>query len=286
MQVGLEIDKRFSSVECVVLYDIPAFAAYIAVYIAQTGMDCAFYKDLLKQLLYGRSIFPSSGKIRLPEIKRLNGDLRLYQQPELQVQYKFWGSNVWQNAMEIQATRRVFIYSESDLPTEDIEHLCSYAKSLGHKLEFRDHKYIERCEMHEHPLAFISHDSRDKEDVARPIANHLERMLCPVWFDESSLKIGDNLRTSIEKGIKECKKCILVLSPNFFSNTGWTKKEFDSIFTRELLEGKNLVLPIWHSVTKHDVFDYCPSLANVFGLDWIKLGENEVCRQLYNAIKQ
>jgi TIR domain len=59
--------------------------------------------------------------------------------------------------------------------------------------------------------------------------------MCPVWYDEFALKIGDNLRDSIERGLKECRKCVLVLSPNFLTNGGWTKKEFDSIFTREIL---------------------------------------------------
>ncbi len=63
-----------------------------------------------------------------------------------------------------------------------------------------------------------------------------------MWYDEFSLRVGDNLRDSIEKGLKECRRCILVLSPNFISNKGWTKTEFDSIFTRQILEEERLVL--------------------------------------------
>jgi len=92
------------------------------------------------------------------------------------------------------------------------------------------------------------------------------------------------LRESIEKGLKECNKCILILSPNFISNKGWTKKEFDSIFTREILEEQKLVLPVWYGVKKHDVYDYSPSLLNIKGANWNDMGEKEVCRQLYNAI--
>ena len=109
-------------------------------------------------------------------------------------------------------------------------------------------------------------------------------MRCPVWYDEFSLKIGDNLRESIEKGLKECKKCILVLSPNFLSNKGWAKTEFDSIFTRQILEKQKLLLPIWYKVSEHDVYSYSPSLSNVKGTDWESHDEEEVCRQLYSAI--
>jgi hypothetical protein len=132
-------------------------------------------------------------------------------------------------------------------------------------------------------MAFISHDSRDKA-IAKEIAIGLQRMLCPVWYDEFSLKVGANLRDCIESGLKKCKKCVLVLSPNFFANGGWTKKEFDSVFTREVLEGRQLMLPVWSDVTKQSVFEYSPGLLNVKGLDWKQLGMEEVCRQLYNSI--
>jgi len=37
--------------------------------------------------------------------------------------------------------------------------------------------------------------------------------------------------------------------------------EFNSIFTREILERRNVILPIWHGVSQKDVYDYSPSLA-------------------------
>src|SRR5438477_6425323 len=98
----------------------------------------------------------------------------------------------------------------------------------------------------ENPHAVIYHDSRDKEEVAGPIALGLQKLMCPVWYDEYSLKVGDHLRESIERGLKETKKCVLVLSPNFFSNNGWTKTEFNSVFTREIREQKSVVLPVWY----------------------------------------
>ena len=109
--------------------------------------------------------------------------------------------------------------------------------------------------------------------------------MCPVWYDEFSLKVGDNLRDSIEKGLKECSRCIIILSKNFFQNKGWTKKEFDSIFTREILENSQLVLPVWRDVGTRDVYEYSPGLLNVKGLNWKDLGEEEACRRLHLAIE-
>jgi IstB-like ATP binding protein len=84
----------------------------------------------------------------------------------------------------------------------------------------------------------------------------------------SLLKVGDNLRDSIERGLKETRKCILILSPHFLSNTGWTKVKFDSVFTREIMEGSGVVLPIWHNVSAKEVHEYSPSLANKKALEW------------------
>jgi hypothetical protein len=178
---------------------------------------------------------------------------------------------------------RVYIYLENDPNDADVGTLDQLCKSKGLWLTMRSLGYLKKMTELEQPLAFISHDSRDKADVAGPIAVGLQKLMCPVWYDEFSLKVGDHLRESIERGLKEARKCVLVLSPNFFSNSGWTKTEFNSIFTREILEQKSVVLPVWYKVTPKDVYEYSPSLADRVGLNWDR-GADEVIRQLHRAI--
>ena len=107
--------------------------------------------------------------------------------------------------------------------------------------------------------------------------------MLPIWYDEYSLKLGDSLRESIEKGLKDCKKCILILSPNFLNNLGWTKTEFNTIFTREIIETKNLVLPIWAGVSKKDIYDYSPMLVDRVGVNWDK-GLEFVIEKIQHAL--
>ncbi len=184
---------------------------------------------------------------------------------------------------DLQFSGRIFIYSENDIQEGDIQRLKELGKSLGRSVHFRGQAYaVERSKL-EKPLAFVSHDTRDKDEIARPLALRLQMMMCPVWYDEYSLKLGSSLRQSIEKGLKECKKCILILTPNFLSNTGWTKTEFNSIFTREILERTNVVLPVWHNVKPRDVYEYSPSLADKVAIEWSK-GIDEVSRQIYRAV--
>jgi hypothetical protein len=178
---------------------------------------------------------------------------------------------------------RVYVYAEDDPSDADAAALDAFCRTKGLWLTLRGSEYVKKKMELEKPLAFISHDSRDKAEVAGPIALGLEKLMCPVWYDEFSLKVGDHLRESIERGLKEAKKCVLILSPHFFSNNGWTKTEFNSIFTREILEQRTVVLPVWYKVNAKEVYEYSPSLADRVGLNWDR-GADEVIRQLHQAI--
>lgn len=107
---------------------------------------------------------------------------------------------------------------------------------------------------------FISHASEDKDDVVRPLALALQDKSLRVWYDEFELKIGDSLRQKIDKGLANSRFGIVVLSKNFIRK-GWTNYELDGIITKSV-SGQQVVLPIWHNITKQEVIDYSPSLAD------------------------
>lgn len=107
---------------------------------------------------------------------------------------------------------------------------------------------------------FISHASEDKDDIVRPLANALTAQGLKVWYDEFTLRIGDSLRQKIDRGLATSKVGLVVLSPSFISK-GWTNYELDGIVTRTV-SGEQILLPIWHNITKQQVIDYSPSLAD------------------------
>jgi hypothetical protein len=178
------------------------------------------------------------------------------------VYMSFGGLPSQMNNHTLVFTGRLFIYAEQLVPDAELEEFRAYCLAKNIHLVWYDTRYADERSKLEQPKAFICHDNRDKQAVAEPIAVGLQRLLCPVWYDEFSLGIGDSLRESIEKGIREAHKCILILSPQFFSNGGWTKAEFDSIYMKEIVEQKRVILPIWHNVTKQQVYDYSPRLAD------------------------
>jgi hypothetical protein len=107
---------------------------------------------------------------------------------------------------------------------------------------------------------FISHASEDKDEFVRPLANALINEGLNVWYDEMTLKIGDSLRQKIDKGLANSRVGLVILSPSFI-NKGWTNYELDGIVTRTV-SGEQILLPIWHNITKQQVIEFSPSLAD------------------------
>jgi len=106
---------------------------------------------------------------------------------------------------------------------------------------------------------FICHASEDKDAVARPLAEALQKRGLRVWYDEFTLKLGDSLRRTIDRGLSESTYGIVILSRTFFTKD-WPQKELDGLDVRER-DGKKVILPIWHDITKDDVEKYSPMLA-------------------------
>lgn len=107
---------------------------------------------------------------------------------------------------------------------------------------------------------FISHASEDKDEIVRALANALVNEGLDVWYDEFSLRIGDSLRQKIDRGLARSRVGLVVLSPSFISK-GWPNYELDGIVTRTV-SGEQILLPIWHNITKQQVVDFSPSLAD------------------------
>lgn len=107
---------------------------------------------------------------------------------------------------------------------------------------------------------FISHASEDKESFARPLANTLLAKGVKVWFDEFTLKIGDSLRQSIDRGLSSSKFGIVILSPAFFAKH-WPQRELDGLVAREVGGGK-VILPVWHQISAAEICTYSPMLAD------------------------
>ncbi len=172
------------------------------------------------------------------------------------------GDNPW------SVGNHFYFYTEDILSNQDLNLLNEYCKGKTFTIQIKTMEYAVFKNLQQKNYAFICHDSRDKKLIAKPLANALNSRLCPVWYDEYSLKIGANLTESIDKGIKSAEKCIVILTKNFFKNPGWTKREFRMIMAKQMIKGDNVIIPIWYGVTKQEIYDYCGELYETFAVIW------------------
>ncbi|ATU46805.1 molecular chaperone Tir [Acinetobacter junii] len=129
---------------------------------------------------------------------------------------------------------------------------------------------------------FISHASEDKDDFVRPLAETLQGLGLKVWYDEFSMKVGDSLRRKIDSGLRNSRYGTVVLSA-YFIKKEWTNYELDALVAREM-NGHKMILPIWHKITKSDVMNYSPNLADKIALNTSVSTIEEIAHQLAEAI--
>jgi len=130
---------------------------------------------------------------------------------------------------------------------------------------------------------FISHASEDKDEFVRPLANALISEGLNVWYDEMTLRIGDSLRQKIDKGLANSRVGLVVLSPSFIDK-GWTNYELDGIVTKAV-SGEQVLLPIWHNITKQQVVDFSPSLADKVARSTATHTIEEIAREIAELIR-
>ncbi|MER3423706.1 MAG: hypothetical protein C4293_11210, partial [Nitrospiraceae bacterium] len=107
---------------------------------------------------------------------------------------------------------------------------------------------------------FICHASEDKEIFVRPLAEALQCENIEVWYDQFSLRLGDSIRRSIDKGLQQSRFGLVILSQAFFEKQ-WPQYELDGLAEREMIGKDKVILPIWHGVNHKDVLRYSPALA-------------------------
>lgn len=131
---------------------------------------------------------------------------------------------------------------------------------------------------------FISHATEDKEDLVRPLAAALRDRGLDVWYDEFELRLGASLRQGIDRGIANSRFGIVVLSKAFFRKN-WTNYELNGLVAREMHNGQQLVLPLWHNISKAEVIAASPSLADKVALRTADYTVEEIADQVADAIR-
>jgi hypothetical protein len=142
---------------------------------------------------------------------------------------------------------------------------------------------VSQPEPKSHADIFISHASEDKEEVAKPLADNLDRHGYPVWLDQYVLRLGDGLRRSIDNGLIKCRFGVVILSPSFFRKE-WPQRELDGLVALETQDGRKRILPVWHKIDRADVVLHSPTLADRLAVS-TSLGMDAVVSEIIDVLE-
>ena len=136
------------------------------------------------------------------------------------------------------------------------------------------YKYLERGK------GTVCHAWEDKEDFVDEFVGELKKQGIKVWYDTNKLKWGDSMREKIDKGLAKSRYGVVVLSPNYIAeHKYWTKAELNGLFQVESINGK-VILPIWHNLTKKQVVEYSPIIADRKAMTTASMTAEEIAVQL------
>lgn len=127
---------------------------------------------------------------------------------------------------------------------------------------------------------FVSHAYEDKESFVDEFVEALRNKGFKVWYDTDKLKWGDSMREKIDRGLAKSRYGVVVLSPNYIAeHKYWTKAELNGLFQVETVNGKT-ILPIWHNLTKKQVVEYSPIIADRKAMTTASMTPEEIAAEL------
>lgn len=136
------------------------------------------------------------------------------------------------------------------------------------------------CEELEEYDVFVSHAFEDKEEFVDDLVAEMRKLDLKVWYDSDKLKWGDSMREKIDRGLSKSKYGVVVLSPNYIAEQKyWTKAELNGLFQVETINGKT-ILPIWHNLTKKQVVEYSPIIADRKAMTTASMTAEEIANEL------
>jgi hypothetical protein len=180
-------------------------------------------------------------------------------------------------AGQVRATVQVLPSALPELRQRSLQPLSQIRQNVEELVEASDEPIPER-----RWDVFISHAAEDKENLVRPLALALQGRGIRVWYDEFELKLGDSLRRKIDAGLSQSRFGVVVLSPDFFAKN-WPQYELDGLVTREMT-GHQVILPLWHKLSKNEVIERSPSLADKVAINTSDFTVEEIADEIADVV--
>ncbi len=130
---------------------------------------------------------------------------------------------------------------------------------------------------------FISHATEDKSVLARELSTVLAQLGVRVWFDEECLQIGDSLSRTIDRGLA-CSRFGLIIISRHFLRKPWPEYELRGLLAKEA-GGEKVILPVWLDVSRDEVLEYSPPLADKVALQYPRLSIHQIGIRILRVVR-
>jgi len=129
---------------------------------------------------------------------------------------------------------------------------------------------------------FLSYASEDRVGFVLSLVDALRKRGVTVWFDQNELALGDSLRETINRGLAQSRFAVLVLSRHSLDKN-WPRQEWDAVMALEE-GGQKRVLPLTYGVSRHEVAEAFPLIADRLSAD-AALGMDRVVDDILSVVK-
>jgi hypothetical protein len=232
----------------------------------------------------------STLKNKSAQIDRYSNQIADCQKKLADYQKKIASKNIELNRQEIQLNKELITEQKKkdkaqlELQKQLTRELQAQQKTISNLFVSANHSSNNNDSTPIEYDVFISHASEDKDDFVRPLAEHLTSLGLKVWYDELTLNWGDKLARSIDKGLINSRYSVVVLSKHYI-NKHWTQYELEGLLAREV-DGRKVILPIWHNISKNELLKFSPTLANTLALNSTTFTIEEIADKLQELLQQ
>jgi hypothetical protein len=108
---------------------------------------------------------------------------------------------------------------------------------------------------------FLSYAKIDGTDVAADLRDHLHQLGVSVWFDEVAITPGKSQALQMDKGLKNARAGVALLTGAYLAGRFWTERELGVLLSKATL------IPVLHGVTFDDVAEYSGILPDLAGFE-------------------
>ena len=128
---------------------------------------------------------------------------------------------------------------------------------------------------------FVSHATKDKTKYVDKLVEALKKENLTVFYDSDCISWGDHISQKVDEGLRSSKLAVVVISKNYFGRP-WTEYELKTLLARQNSEGRKIIMPILHGISKKQLVKNYPELNDIL----FKHSKSCSCEEMAKILKQ